>query len=234
MTVTVNTGSRSSISSKSRDGAIAGSVAFIVILTLAAFFYRRHRANKGVIEYSDGTASKSRTLFTIPFKSKKSPLQEPLDESHFAPFTDQGTEGHQSGLIPAPSEEQMGRLPPRKVAGTQPHQLDSGRASSQREQVRLPPNKEAAQESDDNKRNGHTTARHQPGSENAVTDTDLASLVDVASSTERENLRSQIEEMENMRREVEGMEDLRRELEVMRMLRAHIDEPPPEYQVEED
>ncbi|KIK51931.1 hypothetical protein GYMLUDRAFT_265647 [Collybiopsis luxurians FD-317 M1] len=115
----IGSGTNGSQSKKSNTGAIAGGViggvAFIAILALAVFLYRRY--TRKIIGLDEDEKS-SRSFFSILFGSKQvrsTPREQPLDQYHIEPYTDSGsqprpsTSGYTTSSVPLSPESALPR-----------------------------------------------------------------------------------------------------------------------------
>ncbi|KIK51940.1 hypothetical protein GYMLUDRAFT_64538 [Collybiopsis luxurians FD-317 M1] len=169
-------------------GGVVGSVAFIAILALAIFVYRRRRASRGISHYTDEKSS-ARGLLAMLFGQKKGrqlSSPRPLDEPHIEPYTHNGNQSPQRASGNTSST-------PRAKSGV----LQRTGSVSNTDHTR--------------------TGKSQPDAENSTT---AVTSSDAGSSDAAGVLRGEVE-------------DLRREVEEIRAMRVQ-EEPPPEYQIDEE
>jgi hypothetical protein len=212
-----------SSTSHSHAGAIAGGVvggiAFIALLALAVFFFRRSRSRRGISDYSEKESGGFAMLFR-PRRPRNSPSQEPLDGYYvepIGPYTSSSlaqSRGYTSTDPPSSHPTSSNGESHDYAAGVapQPASSNSSNQDSNRVPLRLhngdgeqAPRRQAPplpRKGSSNPPLPPGAARHRPPSSSVT-----------ASSTT------------GLREEVEN---LRRQMEEMRSRNAY--EPPPEYQ----
>ncbi|KAF9071440.1 hypothetical protein BDP27DRAFT_1322140, partial [Rhodocollybia butyracea] len=191
-------------SKKSKTGAIAGGVvggiAFVSLLGLAVFFYRRRRARDGIRDYNDDKAGVLATVFGLK-KPKAGPSQEALNGHRIEPFgsgqrnptaTSRGTSSRSNKTSRHKTSSSPGELIPYS-APPHLHNADDGRLPNQ------------------------VSSATAPGSVPSSTSgpSTVGSSSDPASSSVAMELRNDVE-------------NLRREMQEIRSRTAY--EPPPEDQ----